>query len=56
MIYFEFLLKSEFLLKPESLLELSNLLFQYNQDYISLGAFKYVADQYAKTNRFLAIF
>ncbi|CAG8521633.1 559_t:CDS:2 [Dentiscutata heterogama] len=43
-------------LKPETPLELSSLLFQCDQDYATLEAFKYVTDQYAETSEFKVFF
>jgi len=56
---FEITLEPETLLEPEALLEPetpSNSLFQCNQGYASLEAFKYVADQFAETSGFKVIF
>ncbi|CAG8772991.1 16358_t:CDS:2, partial [Cetraspora pellucida] len=56
---FEIILEPETLLEPEALLEPetpSNSLFQCNQGYASLEAFKYVADQFAETSKFKVIF
>ncbi|CAG8699731.1 5521_t:CDS:1, partial [Scutellospora calospora] len=51
----ESLLEPESSLEPVSPLELSNSLFQHGQDYVSLEAFKCVANQYAETSGFKVI-
>ncbi|CAG8689710.1 21408_t:CDS:2 [Cetraspora pellucida] len=56
---FEITLEPETLLEPKALLEPktpSNSLFQCNLSYVSLEAFKYVADQFAETSGFKVIF